>query len=81
MLTTMAMVAERDGHVLVGARAEVEKDMLANPRRIGTLRVLLTLPKSLPESYRKKIEAVAHACPVHKSLHPEMQIPVTFEYR
>ena len=80
ILTTMAMVAERDGHSLVGARAEVEKEMLANPRKIGTLRVTLTLPKAIPESYRKKLEHVAHVCPVHKSLDPEMQIPVTFIY-
>src|ERR1700722_14006421 len=48
ILTTMAMVAERDGVAITGARAEVEKEMLATPRRIGTLKVKITLPSSVP---------------------------------
>ena len=80
ILTTMAMVADRDNVSIIGARAEVEKEMQANPRRIAALYVKLTLPKSIPESYRAKLEHIAHACPVHKSLHPDIQIPVKFNY-
>jgi len=77
ILTTMAMVAERDGHSLLNAKAEVEKEMNANPRKIAALHVKITLPKALPEDYRKKLEQIAHSCPVHRSLSPEMKIPIT----
>jgi putative redox protein len=80
ILTTMAMVAERDGISIDGATAEVVKEMVANPRRIGVLRVTIHLPAKLTESQRKKLEEVAHHCPVHQSLHPDIQVPLAFSY-
>src|SRR5690348_4197103 len=72
ILTTMAIVAERDGVSLVGVRAEVVKEMIVQPRRIGALRTKIFLPKRIPQEYRSKLENAAHQCPVHKSLHPEI---------
>lgn len=81
ILTTMAIVAERDGVDFKNAKAEVEKEMTDVPkRRIGELRLKITLPTSIPLDYRKKIEHIAHACPVHRSLHPDLKIPVEFVY-
>lgn len=80
ILTTIAIVAERDGVQLTGAKAEVEKEMSANPRRIARLSVRVSLPSALESEYRKKLEHVAHTCPVHRSLHPDVQLPITFEY-
>lgn len=79
-LTVMSIVAERDGVSLLGATARVEKHMVENPRRIGRLPVFITLPSSIPMDYRKKIEAVAKTCPVHKSLHPDIDSPLEFTY-
>ncbi|MBS1958786.1 MAG: OsmC family protein [Bdellovibrionales bacterium] len=81
IITTMAIVAERDGMSFEGATYEVTKEMVTEPtRRIGTLRVKITLPKSIPESYRSKLDHVARACPVHKSLHPDVQMPIEIVY-
>lgn len=80
ILTTMAMVAERDGQPIKGARAAVEKEMQANPRKIAALRVTIWLSKAIPEDYRKKLEHIAHTCPVHRSLHPEIDAPIKFIY-
>ena len=80
VLTTIAIVAERDGLDMKGARAEVEKEMSLDPRRIGVLRVRITLPSSIPTEKRGKLEHVARACPVHRSLHPDVAAPLTFEY-
>jgi putative redox protein len=81
ILTTMDMVARRDGHSIQGATATVEKEMVADPlRRIGALRVQITLPASLSPEMRKKLEHTAQTCPVHRSLHPEMQKPMEFRY-
>jgi putative redox protein len=80
-LTTMAIVAKRDGVPFAGARAEVVKEMTAQPtRRIGALPLKITLPASLPAAYRAKLENAAHACPVHKSLHPDVKAEMLFVY-
>jgi uncharacterized OsmC-like protein len=80
MLTTMALVGERDGLQLEGMRAEVAKTMTTHPRRVDELTVVITLPKALSESDRKKMEHSALSCPVKHSLHPDVKTPVTFKY-
>jgi putative redox protein len=81
VLTTMAIVAKRDGVELDGARAEVSKEMASQPtRRVGSLPVKVTLPTRVPADYRAKLENAAHACPVHKSLHPDIRADITFVY-
>lgn len=80
VLTTMAIVAERDGVPFAGASAEVEKHMVADPRRIGALPLRITLPASLSPEQRKKLEYIATHCPVHASLHPDLKIDVKFSY-
>ncbi|MDE2142811.1 MAG: OsmC family protein [Elusimicrobia bacterium] len=80
VLTTMAIVAQRDGVELRGARAEVSKEMTSAPRRIGALPLTVTMPASLPADYRAKLENAARTCPVHKSLHPDLKAEITFVY-
>lgn len=79
-LTVMSIVAERDGVDLAGARAEVEKHMVTNPRRIGKLITTITFPKGIPQDYRKKLENTAHTCPVHNSLRSDIEAPLIFVY-
>ena len=80
ILTTMAIVAERDGISIEGARAEVQKEMNPQPRRIARLPVQIYLAKELTPDHRKKLENAAHHCPVHKSLHPDVQVTMDFHY-
>lgn len=80
ILTTMAIVAERDGIAFGEAKAEVSKEMANNPRKIAALPVIVTMPSGLTPEQRKKLEHVAHTCPVHRSLHPDLQLPITFVY-
>lgn len=80
MLTVMAIGAEKDGVMLKGSRVNVEKEMSAHPRKIAKLTVSLHMPQSIPHEYRKKLEDIAHNCPVKLSLSSEMQIPVVFHY-
>ena len=81
MLTTMGIVAKRHGWNMDGATARVEKVMVSDPvRRIGRLEVVLRMPAELDERARQTLERTAHTCPVHKSLAPEVEIPVRFEW-
>jgi putative redox protein len=53
-------------------------------RRIGKLPVTVTVPAAkaarLSSADRAKLEAAARHCPVHQSLHPEIESPITFFY-
>lgn len=74
ILTTVAIVAERDGLDIKNSTIEVEKHMSTSPRRISQLVVKLNLPKNVDEKFRGKLKHAAEACPVAKSLHPDTQI-------
>lgn len=80
MLTIMGVAAKNFGVSIDGASASVEKEMSASPRRIGRLSVILTIPHEFDDQMRAKLERAALACPVHKSLHPDMELPVTFKW-
>jgi putative redox protein len=80
MLTLIAIVGERDGVNLEGMHVHVEKTMGTNPRRVSHLPVSIHLPKTIAEDQRAKLERAALTCPVHHSLHPDIQSPVTFHY-
>jgi uncharacterized OsmC-like protein len=82
IITTIAMYAERNGLSVTGAKATVEKHMSVPPapRRIARLPVVVTLPASVPSEWRERIERVGHLCPVHASLHPEVDAPITYVY-
>lgn len=79
MLTTMAIYAKRHGEELGPCQAQVLKEMVTDSvRRIGSLKVKITMPKNLSAEKKAVYERVALSCPVHKSLHPDVQIPVEF---
>jgi putative redox protein len=81
ILTVMGIVAARDGVRMEGATVRVEKHMATHgTRRIARLPVTVVMPAGVPEAARKKLEATAHACPVHKSLHPEIDAPIRFDW-
>lgn len=84
-LTTMGIVARRNGLDMTGVRAHVVKEMVSQPqRRIGALRVTIAFPADqaarLSAADRSKLEAAAMHCPVHKSLHPDVEAPIEFVY-
>jgi putative redox protein len=59
----------------------VDKEMTSTPpRRIERLTVKIHVPHAISEENRLKLERAAHTCPVHKSLHPDIQIPISFTW-
>jgi putative redox protein len=79
MLTIMGIAARTQGIDISGATATVEKEMTsAAPRRIQRLTVKIHVPHSPGPAEREKLERAAHTCPVHKSLHPDVEIPIEF---
>ncbi len=80
ILTTIAMVVERDNVDIKGATISVEKVMGDKPRRIASLKTTIHMPKNIPEDYRRKITQTAEVCPVKKSLSSEIETPVEIVY-
>lgn len=80
IITTMAIVAERDGKDFKNATFKVTKEMNPNPRKIQRLTVTLNLPASFDSDYRKKLEHIALTCPVYRSLHPDVEVPISFNW-
>ena len=83
VMTILGLVAERHDVDLSGTRIHVTKEMITEPvRRIGALRTVVTVPaKAVPDmDLRTRLEAAARKCPVHQSLHADMQTPIDFQY-
>lgn len=82
ILTTMAMFAERNGLSLDGVTASVEKHMTTPPapRRLGRLPVVVHMPAGVPAEWRERLERAGNSCPVHASLHPEVEAPIRYVY-
>lgn len=81
MLTIMGIVAKRDGIPLDGTTFRVEKHMSADaPRRIARLPVVFRMPPGLGPDQRRKLEAAALACPVKRSIHADIDVPIEFNY-
>lgn len=79
--TVMGIYARRKGIDLKSMLLEVKKEMTNDPvRRIGRLSVDIHMPISLSEEEREKFLKIAHTCPVHKSLHPDIQTPIIFHW-
>ena len=81
MLTVMGIAAARHNIDIKGTTVSVSKEMVASPtRRIGSISVTLHMAPGIPLDKRTMLESAAHSCPVHKSLHPDVQTPIQFIY-
>ncbi len=79
--TTMAIAARKHDVELRGLRFEVTKEMTADlPRRIARLNTQIWMPIPSTHAAAKSLEGAARACPVHRSLHPDVDKPITFHW-
>ncbi|MBY0415647.1 MAG: OsmC family protein [Bdellovibrionales bacterium] len=81
ILTTIAIIGEKQGIDIKGGSFLVTKSMGPAPRKISELAVEITLPDRLNAEERKMLEELAHTCPVSRSLHPDVSVPVIFHYK
>jgi uncharacterized OsmC-like protein len=79
-LSTLALVAAREGLAWGNARAAVEKRMTPPPRRIGELVLVIEMPREARREERARLEEIARTCPVARSLHPDVKVPIEFRY-
>ncbi|HUL58715.1 MAG TPA: OsmC family protein [Anaeromyxobacteraceae bacterium] len=79
-LSTMALVAQREGLPWGDARASVEKIMTPPPRRIGELVLAFDMPREVRPEHRARFEEIARTCPVARSLRDEVKVPMKFRW-
>jgi putative redox protein len=81
MLTIMGIMAARHGIDIAGTEVRVSKEMVSSPtRRIGTVTIDIHVPMPVSDEDKLRLQGAAETCPVVKSLHPEVRVPVHFHW-
>ncbi|RAV27514.1 OsmC family protein [Sinomicrobium soli] len=80
MLTVMGIKAREMGADLTGTQAEVTKTMSAGPRRISGIKVVIDFSIDPDDKTKKILEHTARTCPVHYSLHPDIEKEIVFHW-
>jgi putative redox protein len=81
MLTIMGIAARRLGVDLGETTVNVVKEMTSQPpRRIARLTVVFTIPLAASHEKREVLENAARSCPVHLSLHPDVEQVMRFDW-
>lgn len=81
MLTVMGIKAQTmEGVTIEGATALVTKTMSSNPRRISKIEVVLKFPVKLEPKTQKILENTGNTCPVHYSIHPDIEKVITYHW-
>jgi putative redox protein len=78
ILTVMGIKSQSMNVDITGSTASVEKEMATGPRRIGKLTVTVRVPHKLPDHQIQQLERAAFTCPVHKSMSPQVEMPIDF---
>ncbi len=81
MLTMMGLAAKKVGADITGAKGEVTKTMVMQPvMRISAFKIHISVPTTVDEGTRAKLEEAATHCPVHQTLSPECKQDITFSW-
>jgi len=82
IVTTMALKANDMNIILAGTKIDVTKHMIADPRRIGKIDIVLHFDSilHLEEKDKTILKRVGDNCPVAKSLQPDLEIDITYNW-
>jgi len=82
IVTTMALKANDMNIILAGTKIDDTKHMIADPRRIGKIDIVLHFDSilHLEEKNKTILKRVGDNCPVAKSLHPDLEIDITYNW-
>lgn len=81
MITTIGIKMRNDGVNIEGTSIAIEKHMSEDaPRRIAKLVAKLHMPAGILPDYRTRLKEIGNNCPVVKSIHPDIQLEITYAY-
>lgn len=79
MMTIIGIFCEQHDLQFIQGNGEVQKTMLSNPRRVGSLDIELDLRgNNWTEKDQQRIKNAAKKCPVAQSVSTEMKININF---
>jgi uncharacterized OsmC-like protein len=80
IITTVGIKAADMQIDLSETKMDVTKHMLSEPRRVGKVDIVLKFPGGLLLNEKEKIilQRVGNNCPVKKSLHPDVEVLVSY---
>jgi putative redox protein len=82
MATVIGIVARRKELPVEGMTVAVRKFMSDDlPRRISRLELDLAIPLSASHPDRKLLESAANGCPVHHSIHPDIEVVMNWSWK
>ncbi len=82
MATVMGIVARQKEISLEGMRLSVRKGMSGDsPRRISRLEVEVDMPVPEDHPASKVLQGAALGCPVHHSIHPGIEVLLTWRWK
>ena len=81
-MTIIGIYAKQHDVDVTGTEISITKVMSANPRRIGKIEVVFDMPdREYTDRQKAAIEHCAHSCPVHLSLHPDVEQEFVFRWK
>ena len=80
ILTTMGIKAADMAIDLTDSKAEVQKHMASDPRRVAKIEVEVFLPEKINEKERLILEKTGNNCPVAKSIHPDIDLVLRYHW-
>ncbi len=81
-MTIIGIYAKQHGIDVEGTEISITKTMSADPRRIGKVEVVLDMPdREYTKAQKASMEHCADVCPVHLSLHPDVEQVFTFNWK
>ena len=81
MTTVMGICAEKGGFKMPNSSAKITKVMSVEPRKIKEIRIELNFEENnLSEAQKNKLKNVGENCPVAKSLHPDINQIINFNF-
>lgn len=82
ILTVLGIYGEKHRVDLTGIEAEISKEMVNEPRRIGKIDIIVNMP---PKNYSQKekliLPRIANTCAVHYSLNEQVVQNIIFNWR
>ena len=81
MFTVMGIKAAEMNVDLSYSTAEITKIMAAEPRRISEIHIVFNITVEVDEKTKTILERTAMTCPVHYSLHPDINKVITFNWK
>ena len=80
IVTTMGIKAADLNVDLSNTKADVQKHMAGDPRRVAKIEVTVFLPKNINEKERLILERTGDNCPVAKSVHPDIELVLKYNW-